>query len=445
MRALGAIAAFVVIAILTAGPVAAGPSHELRSASGVSIADALEFRSTFGFSTELDEVTATLKDPMADTTWGTPLTAVEAANMADRQRLALLADPLEVFIATKADSFGGIYYDQNLGSLIANIATTAATPDEDIAKAMALVPDGLSVNTVLVTYTMAELEAAEYQLADATGKLGLTMVGIDTRNNGLVATVSPGQDPTGPQRAVAVPVTVKIGEGLRPASCWNTCSPWRGGMNIWDQSFPAEGNCTWGFYGTRGAAAKYVISAGHCGKIGHVLRIKNPSNSTIVFTDGIDQNTYDLELDAISESDAQTAHVKANTSATSPFNSIIGSSSDLNHTITGIKGTNQNVGASVCFFGYTSHRASPCGTITFINIIDDTTRADDGKPLRITNLREMSLPSAGGDSGGPVYSGLLAYGINYAVDTTASNHLVYSMIANVQLNTGTNVCTSSAC
>jgi hypothetical protein len=103
------------------------------------------------------------------------------------------------------------------------------------------------------------------------------------------------------------------------------------------------------------------------------------------------------------------------------------------------------VGATVCFFGYASHRASPCGTITITNIVYDTTRADDGKPLRITNLVEMSLPAVGGDSGGPVYSGSLAYGINTAVDQSHSNHLVYSMIANVQLNTGTNVCVSSAC
>jgi hypothetical protein len=216
-------------------------------------------------------------------------------------------------------------------------------------------------------------------------------------------------------------------------------------MNIWDQSFPLEGNCTWGFYGTRGSASKYVISAGHCGKIGHVLRIKNPSNTTIIFTDGIDQNTYDLELDGIAESDAQTAHVKANASATTPFNKIIASSSDLNHSITSVHNNTQNVGATVCFFGAFSHGASPCGTVTVINIADNTTRADDGKPLRVTNLREMSLPAAGGDSGGPVYSGAAAWGINYAVDSGASNHLVYSMIANVQLNTGTNVCVSSAC
>jgi hypothetical protein len=57
----------------------------------------------------------------------------------------------------------------------------------------------------------------------------------------------------------------------------------------------------------------------------------------------------------------------------------------------------------------------------------------------------MSLPASGGDSGGPVYSGSLAYGINTGIDLARSSHLVYSMIAYVQLNTGTNVCVTSAC
>ncbi len=445
MKSLAAAAAVVVIAIATAGHVAASPAPGLKSESGVSLAEAMEFRSTFGFSTDQDTVAATLKDPTADTTWGTPLTPAEATNMAERQRLALLADPLDVFVGEKAESFGGIYYDQTSGRLVATIATTSATPDEDLTKAMDLVPEGLPVKTAVVAHTMAELQVAEDKLADASESLGLRMVGIDTRNNALVATMSPGRDTSAPARSVGVPVVVTVGEGPRLAACWNTCTPWRGGMNIWDQSFPVDGNCTWGFYGTRGGAAKYVISAGHCGKFGHVLRIKSPSNSTVVFTDGIDQNTYDLELDEISESDAQTAHVKANANATTPFNKIIGSSSDLNHTITGIKNNSQNQGATVCFFGFKSHRASPCGTITIINIVTETNRADDGKHLRITNLREMSLPAQGGDSGGPVYSGALAYGINTGIDPANSNHLIYSMIANVQLNTGTNVCTSSAC
>jgi hypothetical protein len=432
--------------VASAHPIAADPLADGQTGdSGVPLADALDFRATFGFSTDLDTVTATLNDPKADTTWGTPLTVEEAANMAERQRLFLQAETIEGFVDANPGTFGGVYYEQAAGSLVLYIASTPATSKQALAKALSLSPSGLQVKIVSVAHTMSELTTAEDQLVAKSDELGLKIVGIDTPRNSLVATLAPGSDARAPALVVDVPVAVTVGEGFRPASCWNNCTPWRGGMNVWDQAFPSDGNCTWGFYGSRGSSAKYVISAGHCGKAGHVLRIKDPSNNTIVFTDGIDENTFDFELDGISESDAQTAHVKSNANATTPFNRIIGSSSDLNHAITGIKNNSQNVGATVCFFGYKSHRASPCGTITIINLVVEVDRADDGKHLRLTNLREMSLPASGGDSGGPVYSGALAYGINTGIDTVRSNHLIYSMIANVQLNTGTNVCVSSAC
>jgi hypothetical protein len=83
----------------------------------VSLADALEFRTTFGFTTDMDAVVASLQDPNADTTWGTPLTAEEARNMAERQRFQELTQPLEAFIAKRPESFGGFYYDQTTGEL----------------------------------------------------------------------------------------------------------------------------------------------------------------------------------------------------------------------------------------------------------------------------------------------------------------------------------------
>jgi hypothetical protein len=57
----------------------------------------------------------------------------------------------------------------------------------------------------------------------------------------------------------------------------------------------------------------------------------------------------------------------------------------------------------------------------------------------------MSLSTAGGDSGGPVYNGSSAWGVVGFADAGASNHMVYGMAANVQLNTSTNICVSSAC
>jgi hypothetical protein len=334
--------------------------------------------------------------------------------MAERQRLEIAAEPLADFVARKPKSFGGLYFDQGTGRLLATVLTTPSTSKDDVDAVLTLVPSGLPTSFKITDYSMADLDAGADTLSSLSRKLGVEMVGIDTRTNSLVATIAPGFDVDGPPSEVNVPVAVSVGEGLRPASCWNTCTPWRGGMNIWNASFPLAGNCTWGFYGSRGAAAKYAITAGHCGKIGHVLRIKDPANNTVIFTDGIDQNTYDLSGGS-SQSDALTAHVKGNANATTPFNTIIASPTDLNHPITSVHSNNQAVGGAVCFFGYASHSLG-CGHITLIGIKEDTTRPDDGKPLHITNLVEMSVPGAGGDSGGPVFQGASAYGINYAVD-----------------------------
>ena len=188
-----------------------------------------------------------------------------------------------------------------------------------------------------------------------------------------------------------------------------------------------------------GNPAKYAITAGHCSKFTHreVIAATSPNP----FTDTIDRNTYDEYSSA--QSDAQVAHVRANSNAYTPFNTIIASTSDLSHSIMSVKGISQPVGATVCFFGVTNHPASPCGVIQIINIFADQTR-EDLKTLHITRLVEMSKPTEAGDSGGPVYSGSAAYGIVTGRDFT-NGKMVYSMAAYVQLNTGTNICISSAC
>lgn len=438
MRRLTVIA-ITVLVLANTSPVVAARTGDALSASGVSLAEATKFRETFGFATDPDSVRATLADPSADLSFGTPLTKDEARNMTERQRLETLADRLEVFVDDRAASFGGLYLTQNTGHVRAYLAVTPTTPERDLASAMALAPDGLNVSLVKVDHSLAELQAGLKLLFDNRDKLGIKMAGIDPSRNSLVVTVDRSFDVSGPSTIVDVPVVATNGEGLQLAACWDTCSPWRGGMHIWDPQFPNSGNCTWGFYGTKGYAAKYAITAGHCSKFTHreVIAATSPNP----FTDTIDRNTYD-EYD-IAQSDAQVAHVRANSNAYTPFNTIIASTSDLSHSITSVKNNSQPVGATVCFFGVTTKPASPCGVIQIINIFADLTR-EDGKTLHVTGLVEMSKITDAGDSGGPVYSGSAAYGIVTAKDFS-NGKMVYSMAANVQLNTATSICISSAC
>ena len=180
-KAVRAVLIVGVMALANPHPIGAFAADAVESVSGASLEEALEFRKTFGFTDDVEVVRASLLDPTADLAYGTPLTRDEAANMNERQRLELLSDPLEVFIDTKSDSFGGLYLTQYTGRVEAHIARTTKTSPEDLAAAMALAPRGLTLTIVDVDHTMAELETALNSISDSRNKLGVRMGGIERR------------------------------------------------------------------------------------------------------------------------------------------------------------------------------------------------------------------------------------------------------------------------
>jgi hypothetical protein len=340
----------VALALVSMTTVAPAPARATAvvdtDGSSVSLADVLDFRTTFGFTVDADVITVVGADESADRTFGVPLTETEADNMRERQRLEALADEAEEFVNDHPDDVGGFYLTQDTGNARLFIIATQASSSDVVDAATALVPDGLTVDVVTAAFSeSALLAAADVLWAHADG-LGLVRTGVDTRANRLVATVLPGHDPAAVSALVSVPVDASIGEAPEAIACWDNCSPWRGGMNVLNDDFPGDGNCSWGYYGTRGTASKYMLTAGHCGGLGDAFHlVAGPA----VITDGADRNTFDSASTMFA--DATVARVKANASAHSPFNSIIASSSDLAHPITVRKGNAQGQGATVCFFG----------------------------------------------------------------------------------------------
>jgi hypothetical protein len=363
-------------------------------------------------------------------------------------RLQLLAQPLEEFVNKHDRTFGGMYYTQDSGRLLAIVNQTAATTAEDVDTALALVPDGLELNFAHVRHTLAELVEARDKIDQAGDGIGVTFVGVDTALNGVEVHLAARSDSTAPARLIDVPVTVKVGD-IALTACWQYCKPWRGGMQIlnFDPTYFNHGNCTWGFYGTKGTSARYAFTAGHCGEVGDALSVRDqvpPPDHWLTYTDGAVSNTYDQGVSS-SVADAMVAHVKGNANfAFAPFNTIVGSSSDLSHQITTVKNNTQTKGSTVCFFGWKTHSASPCGTISITGVIVDAVR-DDGKHLHLTDLVEMTKTTDQGDSGGPVYSGLAAYGLVTAADNANGGRMIYSKALNVETDLSTNICTSSAC
>jgi hypothetical protein len=354
-------------------------------------------------------------------------------------RLQEASDEFVDYVMDRPAIFGGTYFDQSLGRLEATVLTTSSTPTRDVERVKALVPAGLSTRFVESKSSLQELLTAQAALVDQRDTLGLRMAWPDFKTGRLSLVLAPGSDAEALDRIVAIPVDVTFGDGLRLAACsgWNTCTPYRGGIHIWYPAFPIH--CSWGYYGTRGAAAKFIITAGHCGRRGFALKT-SPANVT--FTDLADRNQFD-EVTA-SNSDSMTARVLGSPNAVAPFNRIIASSSDFSHTISAVKSNGSQVpGTAVCFFGIATHPASPCGTIEATGISATIVR-DDGQDLLLVNQVQMSKVGAAGDSGGPVYQGSTAFGIVSAVN--ASNlHVVYSRIGNVSTDMAISVCVTSAC
>lgn len=288
-------------------------------------------------------------------------------------------------------------------------------------------------------YSLTELRVAQAVLDSERDSIRLRMSWPDIKRNRVAVVLASGSSGEAAQQLSQVPVDVSFGEGLKPAACpdWNTCTPYRGGIHIWYPAFPIHRS--WGFYGTRGTAAKYIITAGHCGRRGFALQT-SPANVT--FTDRADRNRFDEVL--LSNSDSMTAHVLGSPNAVSPFNKIIASTSDFNRAITAVKSdSSQLPGVTVCFFGIYSHPASPCGTIEATGISGTLVRAD-GQSLSLANQVQMSKTAGGGDSGGPVYALNTAFGITSSINAS-NGHMVYSRIGNVGSDLGINICITSAC
>lgn len=222
---------------------------------------------------------------------------------------------------------------------------TRAISEADATKARSLTPQGMPMTVRMVDFATSDLEKASQALIANRDSLGLKTVWPNTKANRLSAILSPGSSALAAQQVSDAPVDVTFGEGLSPVSCTSrsACTPYRGGIRIVD--VPPHEACTWGFYGTRGLAAKYIITAGHCGRRGYAL-----SHNGVTFSDPADRNVFD-EVTS-SNSDSMTAHVLGSPNAVSPFNTIYVSSTDKSHAITATKSNDsQTVGTPVCFFG----------------------------------------------------------------------------------------------
>lgn len=400
------------------------------------LGEAAAFRADFGFPADADTIQSLFVADDTDYSFGGPLAPSELDDLRARAELREDAAPLVDLVTGSPEEFGGLYFTQSNGRLELTVLTTPETSAAAVEAAKKSVPAELSTEFVQVSHTWADLLKAQGAVEEQRAKLGLRSVWPDPKTNGLGVVLTPGSSAETTTELVDVPVSIEYGEGLAVAACSTrtACTPYRGGIKIESPNM----FCTWGFYGTAGSAAKYLITAGHCAKLG---QYEKHNGVTVTTSAGVDRNTFDYD-DGWGYSDSLRAHVAGSPNAVTPFNRIYAATNAKS--ITGTRATgSQQVGDPVCFAGYATN-AERCGTIEQINISDTLTRFD-GKPLIVFQQIRMSRVAASGDSGGPVYNGSIAYGTVTAVDTSHSNHMVYSAIRNVEDELLLTVCITSAC
>jgi hypothetical protein len=441
MRTL--IVVFALVVLFTAS-VATGTETENAdvSSSGVSVADAMAFREEFGFKSDFGTVTAMLKDARSDYTYGAPLSAAELANMLERLDQREDANALVAHIDANSPEFGGLYFTQGNGRLELTILETPSTTPEGRARAEALTPPRLPVSVQVVDHTWAELVAAQAAVDANRESLGVNTTWLDVRANKVVAVIDPGFPAAAVQEvAPIVPIEVRQGAGLAPAACTSriACTPYRGGIKV---SHPNVPTCTWSYYATRGTAPKYVVTAGHCGKIGQLVR----HNGVVVSTSlGVDRNVYDTTWSA-SNSDSETAHVAGSPNAVSPFNTIWVSSTDKSHPITSTRSnSNHHFGDQVCFSGVFTG-TTLCGFID-VEVVNGTVQRFDGRSMFLVNQVQMTRSGGSGDSGAPVYLAATAFGLASTVNGASNppNKIVYSKIGSVMSDMQAQICLTSGC
>ena len=224
---------------------------------------------------------------------------------------------------------------------------------------------------------MSELAKAEERLLLRSDELQINEVAVNVVDNNVQLVLAPTANASLADDVAGVPAAISFGPGPQAATCTNSssCTPYRGGIGI----FSPQVNqfCTWGFYGTRGAAAKYLVTAGHCAEVGDT-----ETHLQVQVTDGVDRNTFDAgRLSA--NSDSMTAHVRGSTNAVSPFNTIYVNGTDKAHPIVSKKTTiAQHVGDPVCFEGGATG-TNLCGTIEAVSLGYGLQRPSDGRVLNL--------------------------------------------------------------
>lgn len=442
--------------------IALEPPKDLRSTE--EFADAQRFREGFHLKSDDDYVIRSLSDPAEFSNredWGVPLTQSETAELARRVEIQNQLGEAAIWAAANAtDVYGGMWIDQSRGGLpVVMLSKDAVAARDGI---VGRVPDGINLEFREVQRSQAELEKTRDEinqawLAGSLKPIPIVSTGIDTTTN----TVLVGLEQHSPDWEAVLTEQFSVGLTFREDSsgsvfdtnnCYSDCAPPRvGGIGMFNVSHPTF-KCTTGFVVKVTTGTDYfgVITAGHCFVVAVGDRGTNDvwrharTDGTIVTLGTVVADTW------YEDEDADVGLLRAASPPTSHRNDIVVDANKTYRNITHIaENAEQVIGDAICRFAWRT--GLHCGVIS----VRDVTRVVSTAGVasyHIDHQWEVNFDADGGDSGGPYFQGLTAYGIHAdSPDGVTAGRGWYSTLAwaratyNVRHSVLWDYCTTSAC
>jgi hypothetical protein len=348
------------------------------------------------------------------------------------QSSAAETDVVSGIEARLGSGYAGVWFDNGSGEFVVPVLGSPGSAKARGAFAAA----GLEgdYRAPRVESSWADLEAAQEELGEALSEPmaeGLIQTSIDPRTNSVVVRKAEGVDGSiatavreqaeKAQVAVRVETTNASKFRIAPVACHaallqaNCDAPLRAGVPIGADMHGAgggAGSCSAGFKAIGiGTGNRYVLTAGHC------ARYEGNINEWSAY----DHNETEHSLGPIEQaywgtSGYDVAKIRANGSPywdISPWPSQLlewESSKIINseHPIT--SESKSYVGEYACFTGATS--GTGCGYVRAMDVSVSFEEHSTKRIITVSHLSELyPVCNAGGNSGGPVYSGNSALGI----------------------------------
>ena len=162
------------LALAGAVAIIAVPSPGAGTEDDHALLSAIRFRSEFGLRADPEYVRAVARDHSGSQEWGVPLTPNELADMNRRVEIANSMDALNTFAAT-IPGIAGVYFDQQAGGEI--VVAIAGDPTPYESEVAARIPGGATFRMRPVVHSRAQLDT----LQDAIfgDRAALSAAGVD--------------------------------------------------------------------------------------------------------------------------------------------------------------------------------------------------------------------------------------------------------------------------